>query len=124
MGDRNERGILARIKGIRRRSPVSQELQRDTNQLSARVTQLGANATTAQEGLQLEVDVLKEVIPGAEDAVKRVIGRTRQLEETYCSLALVRVAIDEGLTPSTILHLVDGVKDAVTGSKAQKLHKS
>ncbi|MGA2911529.1 MAG: hypothetical protein ABSE17_02735 [Candidatus Levyibacteriota bacterium] len=110
-----EKGILARIIGSGRQNPQEQEKQlHEARQLSARVTQLGANANSAQEKLGPEFEafmVSSLSSPEERDEMRSIILDGLELEGIYCSLALIDLGIKEGLPPSTVLHLVDGLRE-------------
>jgi hypothetical protein len=127
MGDRRERGFFFRITGIGRRRPSDQESLRDAYQLSARVNQLEANGRTAEENLRLDVVASMTPVdlpkPERGEVINSIITGTRELEVVYCSLALIDVAVEEGLSPLTIVHLVDGLRESVTKPASQESDK-
>jgi hypothetical protein len=112
-----EKGILTRIISLRRQNSQNREEQRhDIHQLSARTTQLGINVSSAEEklGLEFEAFVAASLSTAQErDELNRVMIDGLELEGIYCSLALIDLALKEGLPPSTILHLVDGLRERV-----------
>lgn len=118
MGDRGERGIISRVIGLGRQNSQDQEKQlHEVRQLSARVTQLGVNASSAQErlSLKLETFMTSSGLSSPEDraAMRSIVLAGVELEGIYCSLALIDIAIKEGLPPSTVLRMIDDLRDKV-----------